>query len=184
MESTFDPRNQFWSQAIQFWSQAAQFWGGQLSDRNGGLPTGECYKMYFKAKHQMIQTLLHGFLGLRTSVREMKLHPKVPSRSNQRWRFGLDFLLLEVFHSHPWKPWMPQMEAVETFGPWLSWSQLWHYCQPCGDHCWLLWWKWYIRFKRIELNDYFNAGYCCQSTKSKEDLDINKGTIISIAFKK
>ena len=48
MESNFDPRNQFWSQAIQFWSQAAQFWGGQLSDRDGGLPTGEFYKMHLK----------------------------------------------------------------------------------------------------------------------------------------
>ena len=30
------------------------------------------------------------------------------------------------------------------------------------------------------------TGYCCQSTKSKEDLDIDKGTlnIISIALKK
>ena len=66
------------------WLQAAQLWGSQLPDRDGRLLTGALEpRISWRHTPHMVQTILHGYLGLRTSLGEMNLHPRLPTRSNQ-----------------------------------------------------------------------------------------------------
>ena len=115
-------------------STSWQEWGDSYRC-NSSLPRTCKYDM----TRPIAQTLLHGYLGLRTSAGEMKFHPRVPTRSNQPTKIARrskNSAWEYLIHSSPslWERWMPQMGEVETLWPWLSWSQHGHHCWLWGDY--------------------------------------------------